>query len=242
MDTKAFRAMSYGMYLIASGDDQGQAGCVVNTFEQITSSPSQTVVAVNKDNFTSSVIRRTGRYTIGVLGESAPMELIGRFGFHTSVDFDKFSATEHTVDAQGLPTVTDHAVSTFQVRVTETIDAGSHWLFIGSVEDAQVISHEAPMTYAYYHQVKGGKTPPKASSYIPEDAQAAPKPADAAAAPASDAPDDPLATNQAPGTPGTSTWRCTVCGYELTIQGDTLPADYVCPICGSPAALFERIA
>ena len=73
------------------------------------------------------------------------------------------------------------------------------------------------MTYAYYHQVKGGKTPPKASSYIAEDA--------------------------APATQGKPAakyaWRCTVCGHIE--YADELPDDFVCPICGVGKDKFERV-
>lgn len=232
MDTKAFRTLSYGMYVIASGDRDGRAGCVANTFSQVTSKPARASVAVNKENATADVIRRTGRYTASVLGESAPMELIGRFGFRTSTDLDKFAETESTFDESGLPTVTDHAVACFEVRVDETIDAGSHWLFLGEVVGAQVLGDETPMTYAYYHQVKGGKTPPKASSYIADE-----EPADTAGAGQPAAASEPDAKSAG----GTSTWRCLLCGYQLTIDGDELPEGFTCPMCGAGRDMFERV-
>ena len=34
-------------------------------------------------------------------------------------------------------------------------------------------------------------------------------------------------------------WICTVCGYEY--EGDTLPADYTCPVCGVGADQFENV-
>ena len=34
-------------------------------------------------------------------------------------------------------------------------------------------------------------------------------------------------------------WRCKICGYEY--KGETLPADFICPICGHPAEDFEPI-
>ena len=37
----------------------------------------------------------------------------------------------------------------------------------------------------------------------------------------------------------TGGYRCTVCGYVY--EGDTLPPDFVCPICGAPASKFEKI-
>ena len=34
-------------------------------------------------------------------------------------------------------------------------------------------------------------------------------------------------------------WRCTVCGYIL--WQEDLPADFICPVCGAPASMFEKI-
>ncbi len=38
---------------------------------------------------------------------------------------------------------------------------------------------------------------------------------------------------------GKTIWRCTVCGYEY--EGEELPADFVCPLCGHPASDFEKV-
>ncbi|HAL18778.1 MAG TPA: flavin reductase [Spirochaetaceae bacterium] len=34
-------------------------------------------------------------------------------------------------------------------------------------------------------------------------------------------------------------WRCKICGYFY--EGETLPADYLCPLCGHPAQDFEPV-
>ena len=34
-------------------------------------------------------------------------------------------------------------------------------------------------------------------------------------------------------------YRCKICGYIY--EGETLPIDFVCPICGAPASVFEKI-
>ncbi len=37
----------------------------------------------------------------------------------------------------------------------------------------------------------------------------------------------------------TYTFRCTVCGFEVTVDTPELPEDYVCPTCGVGPELFE---
>ena len=34
-------------------------------------------------------------------------------------------------------------------------------------------------------------------------------------------------------------WRCLICGYFY--EGETLPADFICPLCKHPASDFERV-
>lgn len=38
---------------------------------------------------------------------------------------------------------------------------------------------------------------------------------------------------------GKTAWRCSVCGY--TYEGETLPDDFICPLCKHPASDFEKV-
>lgn len=227
VDKKAFRSLSCGLYIVTARGAQGSVGCVVNTFQQVTSSPAQASIAINKDNVTTAAILESGMFEVSVLCEDAPMELIGRFGFHSSADTDKFADTQTARDAAGIAYVTERAAAHFCLKVAQTLDLGTHMLVVGEVVEAAVLSDGAPMTYAYYHQVKGGKTPPKASSYEGDGAAAAAPSSEAQEASAHDA------------APRRFAWRCTVCGHIEYV--DELPDDFRCPLCGVGKELFERI-
>lgn len=216
MDNKAFFNLTCGLYIISSKDGERGVGCIVNTVTQVTSSPAKLMVAVNKENYTSAAILAEEAFDAAALTEDAPMELIGQFGFKTSKDTDKFAGVQHSVDSLGIPYVTEHTNAHFACRVVETLDAGTHLLFIGEVAEADVLCAEPSMSYSYYHKVKKGVTPPKASSY--------------------------QAAGQAPAVPASAPkrWRCSVCGYLY--EGDPLPADYKCPVCGQPASVFQPVA
>lgn len=234
IENAAFHSLSYGLYVIGAREGDKLAGCVANTFQQVTSSPLQVSVALNKENCTTGEILASGRFTASVLAETATMELIGRFGFHTSCDMDKFDGVAHELDASGVPYLTQDCAAWFSARVVQTLDLGTHMLFVGEVEAAEKLSPEPPMTYAYYHLVKGGKTPPKASSYLPGDD--APRTAEEEAVEAS-TPDSEF--DGGGGRPKYA-WQCTVCGHIEYV--DELPEDFTCPICGVGRDMFERIA
>lgn len=217
IDKKAFYSLSYGLYVVTSESDGAAAGCVANTFQQVTSDPLQVSVALNKGNATTDVIRASKRFCVSVLSQDAKMELIGTFGFHTSKDTDKFAACSWKRDGAGIPYVDEQSVARFSAHVVNEIDLGSHIMFIAEVDEAEPLAAGDPMTYAYYHLVKGGKTPPKASSYLGADELAAPVPMGATR----------------------TVWRCTICGHIEYV--DELPEDFECPICGMGREVFEKI-
>ena len=141
---------------------------MVNTVVQVTSRPPRVSVAVNKDNFTSGLIRRAGAFAVTVIDQSADMLFIGNFGFRTGADYDKFARYEASQTALGMPYTTAHACAMLSCRLVDTVDVGTHLLFIGEVREADRLSENPPLTYDYYHKVLKGKTPPKASSFVPE--------------------------------------------------------------------------
>lgn len=219
IDKKAFYSLSYGLYIITTEADGFAAGCVCNTFQQVTSDPLQVSVALNKQNATTDAIRASKRFAVSVLSQDATMELIGKFGFHSSKDVDKFADFAVERDGAGVPYVAERSVARFSAHVVDELDLGTHILFIAEVDEAEALEAGDPMTYAYYHLVKGGKTPPKASSYLGADEPVAP----------------------AAGGSGETriAWRCTICGHIEYV--DELPDDFECPICGMGKEVFEKI-
>ncbi|WP_416325512.1 flavin reductase [[Eubacterium] hominis] len=207
MNETALFKLSYGLYIISSNFEGKDAGCVVNTLHQVTASPIQLSVAVNKDNYTKQVIEASGKFNAVALTQDVPMDTIKRFGFQSSKDHEKYEGIASKRDIQNIPYLTEHTAAYYTCKVVHQLDIGTHVIFIGEVIDCDVISQEEVMTYAYYHKVKNGTTPKNASSY--------------------------QAKTEKKG------WRCTICGYIY--EGDPLPEDYICPVCGAPAAVFEKI-
>lgn len=173
MDQKAFFALSCGLYVVSAVHEGTARGCVVNTVQQVTSSPAQLSVTVNKENATAAWIAASGRFCAAVLTQSVPMNTIAVFGFSSSRDTDKFAAVAHKTAPSGAPYPAQGVASVFDCRVVKTLDVGTHIIFVGEAEDAFTESADEPMTYAYYHKVKKGTTPPKASSYQPPEEKAA---------------------------------------------------------------------
>ena len=212
MDIQAFFKLSYGLYVVSARSGEKKYGCIVNTLQQVTAEPPMLSVAVNKNSLTAKAILDSGRFCGTVLTETADLHLIGTFGFKNSEAVDKFAAFSTKEDENNIPYLTEHAAARYSCEVAGTLDLGTHILIIGKVTEAEILSDEPVMTYDYYHRVVKGGTPPTAPSYKGNISH---KPAQKAQ------------------------WRCKICGYIY--EGDPLPADFVCPICGQGADKFEKV-
>lgn len=166
MDAHALFKFQSGLYVVSAEADGEVGACIINTGLQLTSEPLQVEVVVNKQNHTEEVIQKAGHFALTVVTEEADMLYVGRFGFRSSSNFNKFAdiACERTV--LGDPYTPQAAACVVACKVVKTLDVGTHTIFVGTVEDAKVLSDAHPMTYEYYHTVLKGKTPPKASSYV----------------------------------------------------------------------------
>ncbi|MFC2039641.1 flavin reductase family protein [Chloroflexota bacterium] len=166
MDKTALYKIGYGLYIVASHRGEKLNGQIANTVFQITAEPPTLAVSVNRDNLTWEYINESKVFSVTALCEAAPMEFIGRFGFHTGRVTDKFQGINYRIGTSGAPVVLDHAVAVFEAKVTNFVDVGTHTVFIGEVVNADIVSHETCMTYEHYHLIKGGKTPKNAATYI----------------------------------------------------------------------------
>lgn len=168
IDLKAFRALSYGLYIVTSFCKEKPNGQIANTVFQVTSDPPRIAVCINKENLTHQCISESGVFAVSVLEDATSLSFIGRFGFKSGRDIDKLIGVTRLKEASACPLVTEHAVSVFEARVLSQLDVGTHTLFVGDVIRAVLLNQNPPLTYAAYHEKKRGKTPPKAPTYQAE--------------------------------------------------------------------------
>ena len=95
------------------------------------------------------------------------MEFIGKFGFRTSRNINKFEDVNYKIGTTGVPIILDNTASFIEAEVTNAVDIESHTLFISRIITCETIDPDkVPMTYSYYRDVKGGRTPRSAATYI----------------------------------------------------------------------------
>jgi len=194
--------LTYGLFVLTAEADGRHSGCIINTAQQVTAIPNRISIAVNKANYTHDLILKGGKFNISILSEAASFDTFKHFGFQSGRDVDKFADYPAAKQSgNGLYYITEGTNGYISAEVEQTLDLGTHTLFIASVADMEVLSDVPSATYTYYH--KNIKPQPQK-------------------APASK-----------------TVWRCKICGYEY--EGETLPEDYICPLCKHPASDFEKI-
>ena len=169
MNINTFSKLTYGVYIVASGNRERQNAFVATTVIQVTAKPAKIMVACNKNNFTAQIIRESKTFSASVLKQNYKPTTMGTFGFRSGKDFNKFEHCNEFTFGENTqtPIVLEDCMSWFECKLTDEIDVGSHILFVGEVLDAQITAeNEVPLTYSYYHEVKKGVTAKNAPSFI----------------------------------------------------------------------------
>ena len=169
MEPKTFHKLGYGLYVVSSKKDKSFNGQIANTVFQITSKPPAIAVSINKKNLTHNFILESKLFTVSILSTETPMKFIGRFGFKSGREIDKFEGVDYQVGVTGTPIVLENSIGYLEAAVINTLDVGTHVVFVGKVVDAQILKDGEPMTYAYYRKVRGGKVPKAAPTYIDQE-------------------------------------------------------------------------
>ena len=184
--------------------DEKPTGCIINSAMQITSEPATVAISVNHSNFTNECIKKTNKFSLSILGEKTESSLIGKFGFRSGREIDKYEEFKYEIH-DDLPVITA-STGYITCKVINTMETSTHTVFLGEVIGGELLNDDNPMTYAYYHAVLKGKSPKAAPTYIKEES------ADKA--------------------PDSKKYICSICDYKYDgdIPFEDLPEDYLCPI------------
>ena len=164
--------------------------------------PKRISITVNKQNLTHDMILKTGVFNLSVLSQDASFAQFQQYGFRSGRDTaDKFDGAEPVRTANGLRYEPAGTNAVLSGKVIQTLDCGTHTLFLAEVTEARVLSDVPSATYAYYFE------------------HIKPKP-------------QPAAEKK-------TGFVCKICGYVY--EGETLPADYICPLCKHGAEDFEPL-
>lgn len=190
--------IDYGLYVITSFDGNKHNGLIINTINQVTNSPNQIAVTINKSNYSHDVIKQTKILNINCLTIDTPFSIFKHFGFQSGKDVDKFKNETPRLSSNGLAYLSNYINCYISLKVEKYIDFDTHGMFVCSISESKIISKEPTMTYNYYLKNVKPKTKSNKKGFV-----------------------------------------CKICGYIY--EGDSLPRDYICPICKHGTSDFEPI-
>ncbi|MBP5663195.1 MAG: rubredoxin [Bacteroidales bacterium] len=243
MDTNALNKLTYGVYVIASGNEKEKNAFIATVAVQVTSQPVQLAIACNKNNYTAEFIEKFGNFSVSVVKREYVPALLGNFGFQSGRNIDKFAKYDCIYGKNtGVPIVTEDCLAWFECKLTQKMDVGSHILYIGEVLDAKTLSlNESPLTYAYYHEVKRGVAPANAPHGASKSIETT-----------ENQNNQPNQINNNQNSTTMKKYVCSVCGYVYDPEkGDPdsgiapgtafedIPDDWTCPLCGVGKSDFE---
>ena len=224
IDFNALFKVSYGLYIVCSGSREYGNGYISNTVFQVTAEPPRFATCCSKDNHTAELIKASGVFSVSVLRQDAGPGTIGTFGYKSGKDTEKFKDMEVRYGETGAPVVLNDAIAILEFKVAETIDMGTHLMFIADLQYAEILDDEAePLTYLYYRNIKKGAAPKNAPTYI-----------------------DKSKLEKPPPTGDYAKYECAACGYIYDearegVKFDDLPDDWVCPVCGDEKSEFIKL-
>jgi len=158
IDPTSLFKISYGLFLLGAVSDDKENACITNTVMQITSDPIRCVAAVNKSSYTHKLILESGKLSVSVLDQSATMDVFRHFGMQSGFQVDKFGTYPHTTCINGCPVIRDGVCAIFGGDVYDTMDVGTHTLFLFDITGAENVSNIPPMTYLDYRVLKSGQS------------------------------------------------------------------------------------
>ena len=150
MDPKAMFQLTYGLFVLTARQGEKDNGCIINTAGQVTVTPNRITIAVNKQNYTHNMIRDTGVFALSILDQTVPFSVFQQFGFQSGRTADKLANTPVGRTPEGVAYLSEHTSAWIAGRVVETMDLGTHTLFLADVTDAGMLSGKESVSYTYY--------------------------------------------------------------------------------------------
>lgn len=148
--------LSYGVYVLSVKEGDKQNGCIINTVMQQTAIPMEEKlsVTINKGSLTHDMLLRTGRCVANILDNTATFDLIKNFGMQSGKSgVDKFDKIPCQLSTNGIKALTEHSCGYFELKVVNTVDLGTHTIFICEIiEERKFDKADEPLTYSYYQE------------------------------------------------------------------------------------------
>ena len=151
VDLKTLFKIQCGLFAVSCEQEGKLNACICNTLLEQSHIPVRLSVTLEKTHLTHDMVMAKRSVCVCALAELIPVELIRRFGFVSGRDKDKFADFAYHMDCNGnpYPQDTDMLAARFSLSVYETVDVGTHTLFLCTVDETEDYTSKA-LTYSGY--------------------------------------------------------------------------------------------
>lgn len=151
MDLKTLFKIQCGLFTAGCELDGKANACICNTLLEQSHVPVKLSVTLEKTHLTHDMVMKKRSVCVCALSERIPMDVIRRFGFASGHSKDKFADIAYRTDCNGNPYLEEGDViaARFSLSVYDTVDMGTHTIFLCTVDEMEDYQANA-LTYSGY--------------------------------------------------------------------------------------------
>ncbi len=140
------RRLAAAVNIVTTASGSERLGMTVTAVMSLTADPPQLGIAINRSARSFALIGSSGCFAVNVLA-SDQSEVGAAFAGQGGVAGEaRFAFGTWTAGATGAPLL-QGAIATFDCRVVQAVDLGTHTLFVGLVEAVRVEADGTPLIY-----------------------------------------------------------------------------------------------
>ncbi|WP_305907620.1 flavin reductase family protein [Methylomarinum sp. Ch1-1] len=140
----ALKLWASGVTVVTSKTEQhGIKGMTATSFSSVSLEPPQILVCINRSTDTGEVMLEGKHFAVNIL-TAEQQQVSNQFAGGSSQE-ERFANVAWHEGALGSP-VLDEALASLECKVVQQVEAGTHWVVIGQVEEVCCRSGE-PLLY-----------------------------------------------------------------------------------------------
>lgn len=140
----AMARMAAAVKVLATDGKAGRGGLTVTAACSVSQQPPRLLVCVNKTASAHSILLQNGRLSLNILSDGQEA-VAGAFGGQISPE-KRFEIGEWTIDELGQPALKG-ACARFSCSIHETMQSGTHTIFVCDVHAASSEPGPQPLVY-----------------------------------------------------------------------------------------------
>lgn len=150
----AMSKLGAAVSVVTSDGPAGKSGTTVTAVCSVTDSPATLLVCINRSSWSNRALKDNGRLCVNVLAhgdEDIARIFAGMAGLEGA---DRFEKVPHHSGLTGAPRL-DNALVAFDCEIAETVECGSHTIFLARVVQIEVGPDRPGLVYfnRHYHRV-----------------------------------------------------------------------------------------